>query len=440
MNLNLEKEIKSYTELNKQYEISFTKFILFFRTFATEGTKMVEKSNKFLEEYFIELRKEPSASTNNITFLSFYNDINRALNKLKTIFNDININIAEKLNEVLKKMVNNNNNGLERFTKLSQTINENKLKLEKFKYNYFNACKNVIEQEKRIIKLRDNKKVKEEDFIKNNEILGKYESTAENLESTYKSELNKFNKLLETSENTYNEIIKTFKDEYHNKLKSIYDSLEQLNKNVNTSNEINNELSFKIIKACKCLNIERDLALFSEKNNYYNENKKRFLTEKFLDYKLFINDEKNKKMNSKENINLKKDILNKYKKIINLGKAKGEDKTQNEEIIEFKNDEEKNVNDYLINLLKDENKIDKKKFEFISEFINKNPENINLVMDVLLNQFKKSSFIKLANLDNLNLLSQLLNSILFIATKNQNVFEANYIVIFLAEKMIYCPL
>ena len=437
MNLNLEKEIKSYTELNKQYEITFTKFILFFRTFSTEGTKMIEKSNKFLEEYFVELRKEPSASTNNITFLSFYNDINRALQKLKTIFNDININIAEKLNEVLKKMVNNNNNGLERFTKLSQTINENKLKLEKFKYNYFNACKTVIEQEKRIIKLRDNKKVKEEDFIKNNELLGKYESTAENLESTYKSELNKFNKLLETSENTYNEIIKTFKDEYHNKLKSIYDSLEELNKNVNASNEINNELIFKINKASKCLNIERDLTIFSEKNNYYNENKKRFLTEKFLDYKLFMNDEKNKKINSKENINLNKDILNKYKKIINLGKAKAEDKLQNEEIIEFKNDEEKNVNDYLISLLKDENKIDKKKFEFISEFINENPENINLVMNVLLNQFKKSSFIKLANLDNLNLLSQLLNSILFIATKNENIFEVNYIVIFIAEKMIY---
>ena len=31
-------------------------------------------------------------------------------------------------NEVLKKMVINNNNGLERLTKLSQTINENKLK------------------------------------------------------------------------------------------------------------------------------------------------------------------------------------------------------------------------------------------------------------------------------------------------------------------------
>ena len=437
MNLNLEKEIKSYTELNKQYEITFTKFILFFRTFSTEGQKMIEKSNKFLEEYFTELRKEPSSSTNNITFLSFYSDINRALQKLKTIFNNINLNIAEKLNEVLKKMVINNNNGLERLTKLSQTINENKLKLEKFKYNYFNACKSVKEKEKKIIKLRDNKKVKEEDFLKNNEILGKYESNAENLESTYKSELNKFNKLLETSEDTYNEIIKTFKDEYHNKLKSIYDSLEELNKNVNTSNEINNELIFKINKAYKCLNIERDLAIFSEKNNYYNENKKRFLTEKFLDYKLFMSNENNKNFNSKENINLNKDILNKYKKIINLGKAKGEDKSQNEETIEFKNDEEKNVNDYLINLLNDENKIDNKKFEYISDFINENPENINFVMDVLLNQIKKSSFIKLANLDNLNLLSQLLNSIIFIATKNQNVFEANYIVIFLAEKIIY---
>jgi hypothetical protein len=109
------------------------------------------------------------------------------------MFNNINTNVSDKLSETLKKMVTNNNIGVERLTKLSQILSENKLKLEKFKYNYFNACKVVIEQENKIIKLKDNKKLKEEDFVKNNEILGKYVLNAENLESTYKSELNKCN-------------------------------------------------------------------------------------------------------------------------------------------------------------------------------------------------------------------------------------------------------
>ena len=436
MNLNLEKEIKSYTDLSKQYELTMSKFVLFFKTFSTDGLKFLQKSNKILEEYFTELRKEPSNTTNNITFLSFYNDIHRALQKYTEVFTDINTNISDKLSEVFKQMVSNNNTGIEKLTKLSQILNENKLKLEKFKYSYFNACKTVIEQENKIIKLKDNKKVKEEDFVKNNEILGKYVSNAESLESTYKSELNKFNKLIENGEDAYGKIVKIFKDEYHKKLKCIFNCLEVLKKNITTSNTITNELLFKTDKACKCLNIERDLNIFSEHNNYYNDNKKRFLNEKFLDYKLFMIDDKNKKNNSKEKMNINKEILNKHKKIINLGKAQGED-NQNKEIIELKTEEEKNINEYLISLLNDEVKIDNKKYESICEYIKKNPENIKMVMDILLNQFEKSSFIKLSNLENLNLLSQLLNSIITIATKNQSVYDVIYVVIFLAEKSIF---
>ena len=437
MNLNLEKEIKIYSDLSKQYELTLTKFVLFFRTFSTEGKKFIQKSNKILEEYFTELRKEPSSTTNNVTFLSFYNDIHRSLQKLSEIFTNINLNVTDKLDGTLKKMVTNNNAGIEKLTKLSQILNENKIKLEKFKYNYFNACKVVIEQENKIIKLKDNKKLKEEDFMKNNEILEKYVSNAENLESTYKSELNKFNKLIETGEDAYGKIIKIFKDEYQRKLNTIFDAFEELKKNVNTSNDINKELIFKIDKARKCLNIERDLALFSEQNNFYNENKKRFLSEIFLDYKQFMIDDKNKRNNSRENLNMNIDVIKRYKKIINLGKVQGEDKLQNKEIIELKTDEEKNINDYLINLLTDEEKIEEKKFDYMNDYINKNPENIKLVIDILLNQFQKSSFIKLSNLDNLNLLSNLLNTIIKIANKNENVYEVIYIVIFLAEKTIF---
>ena len=437
MNLNLEKEIKSYSELTKQYELTLSKFALFFKTFGTEGQKFIQKSNKLLEEYFAELRKEPSNTTNNITFLSFYNDIHRAFQKYGEIFNNINTKISDKLSEIYKKMISNHNTALEKLIKLSNILAENKIKLEKFKNNYFNACKVVIEQENKIIKLRDNKKLKEEDFLKNNETLGKYVSNAESLESTYKSELNKYNKLIETGEEAYGQIIKIFKDEYKNKLSTIFNCFEELKNNINTSNTINNELHFKTDKACKCLNIERDLNIFSEQNNYYNENKKRFFLERFLDYKLFMIDDKNKKNNSKERMNINKDIMKKYKDIINLGKTKGEDRSQNEELIELKTEEEKNINEYLISLLNEENKIDEKKFETIDEYINKNPENIKLVMNILLNQFQKSSFIKLSNLDNLNLLSKILSSIITIAMKNKNVYEVIYIVIFLAEKTIF---
>ena len=439
MNSNLEKEIKSYIDLNKQYELTLSKFILFFRTFGTDGHKFVQKLNKILEEYFSELRKESSATTNNITFLSFYNDLHRALQKLDVIFNNVNLNVADKLTEMFRKMVSNHNLGIEKMTKLSQTINDNKLKLEKFKYNYFNACKSVIEQENKIIKMKDNKKLKEEDYLKNNEILGKYVTNAENFETTYKSELNKFNKLIETGEDNYSKIIQIFKTEYNNKLNSIFSCLDELKKNVNLSNEINNELIFKIDKAAKCMNIERDLELYSEHNNYYNENRKRFLPEKFLDYKLFMNEDKSKKNISRENLSLNKDILQKYLKIINLGKSdNSEDKQQNKDIkIELKTEEEKNINNYLMSLVKEEIKLDEKKCEYINEYIKKKPDNIKLVMDILLNQLKNSSFIKVNNLENLNLLSQLLYSIISIATKNPSIYEINYIVIFLAEKTIY---
>lgn len=313
MNLNLEKEIKSYSELTKQYELTLSKFALFFKTFGTEGQKFIQKSNKLLEEYFAELRKEPSNTTNNITFLSFYNDIHRAFQKYGEIFNNINTKISDKLSEIYKKMISNHNTALEKLIKLSNILTENKLKLEKFKNNYFNACKVVIEQENKIIKLRDNKKLKEEDFLKNNETLGKYVSNAESLESTYKSELNKYNKLIETGEEAYGQTIKIFKDEYKNKLSTIFNCFEELKNNINISNTINNELHFKTDKACKCLNIERDLNIFSEQNNYYNENKKRFFLERFLDYKLFMIDDKNKKNNSKERMNINKEIMKKKK-------------------------------------------------------------------------------------------------------------------------------
>ena len=434
MNYNLEKEIKNFTDITKQYEITISKLYLFFKTFAEENVKAIDKSKKTLEDYFIDLRKEPSTTTNNVSFLGFYNDIHRYLEKLKNIYLSIDKNIAEKFVNLSKRMQNNHNVALTNLSKLSLIMNDNKFKIEKYKHNYFNACKNVIEQEKKIINLKDNKKMKEEDFSKNNDLLSKCVSNLENQEGIYKGEINKLNKIIQSCEEVYTKISKIFKDEYNNKLNFVLNALNNFKTEIINTMEINKDLIPKIDKAYKCINIERDMTIFSEQNNYMYENKKRFMLEKFLDYKLLrnngINDDKNS-LNNKlfENIKITKD-MNKISKILNLGKKK-------EEKIEYNNQEETNIYDFLLNLLNDKNQLDDYKYKYISNFITKKNENINFVMTILLNQCKKHSFIKITNLDNLYLLSNLLNSIITSASKNNDIFEQCYIGIFIAEKCIF---
>ena len=291
MNSNLDKEIQNYTEISRQSEHTLSKLFQFFKTFTEDGLKVLDKSLKNLEDYFAELRKEPSSTTNNVSFLGFYNDIHRYISNLKKIYTSIDTNIIVKFEKLLKRIQNNHNVALGNLTKLSLIMNENKIKMDKYKYNYFNACKNVLDQEKRIIQLKDNKKVKEEDFSKNNELLSKYVVVLENQEGVYKQEINKLNKILETCEEVYNNNIKIFKDEYEHKLNCILSYLNYFKIDLNNLVEEYKNIIPKITKATKCINVERDLNIFSEQNNYMNENKKRFLMEKFLDYKNLRNDE-----------------------------------------------------------------------------------------------------------------------------------------------------
>ena len=438
MTSNLEKEIKHYTEINKQSELTITKLYLFFRTFARDGIKLIDKTKKILEEFIAELRKEPSSTTNNISFLSLYNDLHRYIENFGNIFSSIDKNVGDKLESILKRMQNSNNEGMNKLTNLSNMIIENKLKLEKYKHNYFNSCKSVMEQEKIIIKLKDNKKIKEEDFIINNDLLSKYVSNSENQEGMYKTEINKFNKILESSEGEYSKIIQIFKDEYQNKLNGILEIYLNFKADISKTIEINVELIPKIDKAYKCLHIDKDVAAYSQLNNFLNENKRRFLMEKFLDYEIFKNsgifdddyDISNIYSNNKKRSKTMKKDMKTLLKVLRLDKDE-------EEEIELKNQEDKSINEYLMNLIKDENKLDNDKYNNICSFIKKSPDNIKLVINILLNQCKKSTFIKIQNIENLYLLSEILNSIINESFKNIDIFEQCYMVLFIAEKAIY---
>ena len=150
MSFNLEKEIKNYTDITKQNEITTSKLYLFFRTFTADGLKVIDKSNKILEEFLNELHKESSSTTNNVAFIGFYNDIHRFLNQLKIIYSSMDQNISNKIEHLIKRMQNNHNVALNNLSNLSLSMSDSKLKIEKYKNNYFSAYKNLIEQEKKL--------------------------------------------------------------------------------------------------------------------------------------------------------------------------------------------------------------------------------------------------------------------------------------------------
>ena len=116
------------------------------------------------------------------------------------------------------------------------------------------------------------------------------------------------------------------KDEYSYKLNFIVNSLYEFKKEINNIIEINQEYIPKIDKACKCKNVERDLKIYSEHNNFLNENKRRFLLEKFLDYKTIRNSGLNDYKNGEKKFSYKKakstKDMTKYLKTINLGKKR----------------------------------------------------------------------------------------------------------------------
>ena len=440
MNSNLEKEIKNYTEITKQSEVTTSKIYQFFKTFIGDSLKILDKSKKILEEYLKELHKEPCMTTNNLSFLGFYNDIHRYINKLRDTYLSIEQNVTNKLENLLKRMRNNHYLALKDLSNLSLAMNDNKLKLEKYKNNYFNAYKIVIDQEKKIIHLKDNKSFKQEDFSRNNELLSKYIADLENQESIYNNEVKKVNKQIEASEEVYLKIIKIFKEEYGNKLNVILKALNDFKKDVKNIVEINTEIMPKIEKSTKFVNVDKDINAFVEQNNYLGDNKKRFALEKFLDYKILrnnaLNEEKNK-ISNKSSKQLDINDRKKFLKILNLGKV---DEDEGKENIGAKTEEERIINEYLMNIImdiiKEDHKIDDNKYKYITEFIKKKPENIVIAIDLLLNQCTKS-FMKISNIDNLYLLSDLLNSMIIAGSKNNNIFEVCYIAIFIAEKTIY---
>ena len=457
----LDKEIKEYSEYNKQTIILISKLSQFFKHFGQQGKKFAKNCQKSFEDFYNELLKENPSSTFYVTYIYFSNNFKQYLKILEESFESLDKNLGDSLDEYETKFKNSYGEALNKFNDLSNLINEKKEKLEKSKYAYFDSCKASLDMENKIIQLKESNRVVYKDEVNRaNEQLLKSIKTMENNEQVYKTEIKRMNKVYEENEEKYADIIKLFRNNNIDKIKFFSSTLKLIFANINQLITKQNDIISKFDRIGDNVKVNRDIILYDEKFNYYNDNKKRFLFEQFLDFKKFkksfnkqssnssqenygnstfgnlmgffrsnnsTNDASN---NIKENENpdeiLKKDIM---KKVFKLGR-------NDEKFIE--NDDEAKADElFLKQILSKKEKIDEYEFNNLMNKIKQNEENLVRFMYVLITFYKTNKIIKIENYDNLEYLSNILDYVLNTCKKNDKLFGICFMVIFVAEKTIY---
>ena len=109
MIINFDTEIKIYNNIIKKNDTILSKFSSFFKNLTTNGLKLIEKSKKSLEEFYIELKDENQSLSYIKCLINFYNGLNKYFDELKNIYQNIDNQCVNKINEFLKDFKIKNN-------------------------------------------------------------------------------------------------------------------------------------------------------------------------------------------------------------------------------------------------------------------------------------------------------------------------------------------
>ena len=126
---NMDEEIKEHQAFLKQSEITIGKLSLFVREFGKNGVKFIESSQKKMDEFFSELKKEDNSTTLSISLVHVYNEYTSFFRKMKGFFDSIDKTIGGKITDFEKDYKNKNKENLAKLSKLSIQINEKKKKI-----------------------------------------------------------------------------------------------------------------------------------------------------------------------------------------------------------------------------------------------------------------------------------------------------------------------
>ena len=443
---NLEKEIKKYSDFFKGSQSTILKLSTFYKEIGKIGGKFADRMKKLLDEFYIDLMKEDRSTTFNKFLTNFYNEKTNFISKIKSYFLLLEKNYGERLSDFGKDHTNKNKDIISKLSKMNSSLIECKNQEDKWKNQYFDLCKSIVDTGKKIKHLEENEnseqggKQEKADTLNKLKIqLTKYKDLKELKKKNYKEEQIKLNKLLEANENNYTNIVNLIEKEYCNKMSFVQKLLKEINQtHLNFVNEFNETIK-KVDSFQGNLNIKRDARSFKLDYDFYvkkdnSKTERRFVLEEFLDYDYVIanNESSNNKLSSNI-INNKDNDDNEYnriKTILQLGESK---------LVDFfyLNDKGKKINQIIINLLNEENKIENVDFLEIINYIENNEENCKSFMDLLVTHFCQNEFIIIKNEDNFQNIIKILVIILNNSFDKKDIFDICFLIMFVAEKGIY---
>ena len=448
---NLENEIKKYTDFFKCSQSTLAKLSNYYKEIGKTGNKFADRMKKLLDEFYADLIREDRSTTYNKMLTNFYNEKTRFISKIKSYFLLIEKNYGERLSDFEKDHRNKNKEILSKLNKMNSTFTDSKNTVDKWKNQYFDMCKSIVEVGKKINNLEKNDTSEKERTPETIEMLNKLKTQLtknkemkEVKKNNYKNEEIKLNQLLESNESVYTSIIDSIEKEYTNKINFVHQILKEIN--TSSSNFINEftESVNKVELIRGDINTKRDARQFRQDFNFYStkfsmvKEEKRFILEEFLDYDYSItNSENPNKKTSGNNLNIKQTNddgedaeFNRAKLMLNLGEKRFVD-------FENLNQKGKEINDIIINLLTKENKIEDKEFFEIINYIENNGENCNNFMELLVTHFCQKEFIIINNLDNFHNLINILIIIINYCFNKKEIIDVCFLVMYVAEKGIY---
>ena len=428
---NLDKELKEYSDYYKQAIVTISKLSQFFKSLGQQGKKFIKNIQSSFDDFFSELSKENTSSTIYLTYNYFSIHFKNYLQVFEDSFDNFEKKLGEHIEKYETKFKNSYGEIINQFNSLSNVINEKRDKLEKSKYNYFDSCKNSLDAEKKIIQQIDNKILLKDDVSKLNEQYRKSLKAADINELTYKSDIEKMNKLYLDSEDKYKDITLKLRNINIEKIRFFSEILKifyNINKEL-LDKEIGVNTYFE--KMSDNIKVNRDIIIYDEKFYYLNDNKKRFLLEQFLDFKKFKKNLSDKEKNkNKNNVDDDGSIQNKIiNLILNFGK--------NDDKFDENSDENKIGNIFLQYLLFNKEKLSEKDYTNISNKLKQSGKYLIKFISVLITYYKSNQNVNIENYENFVYFSNILELILTICLQNKKYFDICLLIIYMAEKTVY---
>ena len=440
---NLEKESKKLSENFKSNQNFLFKFSNYYKETAKLGIQFAIKVRKCLDDIYMEILKQDRNTTYNKFLINFYNQKKNFIEKIKTLFTNIEKNFGDKLEQYEKDYKNKSKEIIVKFNSLHKNLSENKSQLDKWKNKYLDLCQHANELEKKIISFQnqpekiDNLMKIKEQYMNNNEL-------KDIKKKNYYQEQIKLNKILESSELTYQNIIDLIERENIEQMKCVGNIIKESNQNLMTfSQDFINHLN-EIEKLKVTLNARKDWKDFKKTYSFSyiegNNKEKRFILEEFLDYDSIKNNidlnnigNSNIQQNNNNNSVINEENEIKYiraKKIYNMGKLF---------FIDFDdlNEKEKEINNIIINLLSSTKTLKNDDFLKVIKYIENDDKNCITFMDILATHFCDSQFISIKNYDNFYNLINIIVVILNSAFDKKDIFDVCFLIIFVAENCGY---